>query len=80
VKLLTLEQAADLLGAVNARTLRARIRRGELPAVKTGRAYLVSAEDVARLYTPMVRVPLARPGRETPTQRAERQLREAGIG
>jgi excisionase family DNA binding protein len=79
VKLLTLDQASALLGPVTVAMLRARVRRGELPAVKAGRSYLVSAEDIARLYAPTVRGE-AKPRRnESERARIDRQLRAAGI-
>jgi excisionase family DNA binding protein len=79
VRLLTLEQAATCLGAVTVRMLRTRIRRGQLPAVKAGRQYLVTADDVASLYTPVAKPRPQKGTRESDRARMERQLRAAGI-
>jgi excisionase family DNA binding protein len=56
-KLITLKTAASRYEGVSTLQLRVLIARGQLPAVRPGgsRAYLVSLEDVDRLFTPTLR-------------------------
>jgi excisionase family DNA binding protein len=77
--LLTLDEAIAPYRGVTIPMVRAWIRRGELPAVRAGRGYLVDPADLAARLRPTLRTPPARPSRESETARAERQLREAGI-
>jgi hypothetical protein len=77
--LVTLETARKPYESVSVRTLREAIARGALPASKIGRCLMVSPADVAALFAPKLRRQPRRPQRETPNQRAERQLRAAGI-
>jgi excisionase family DNA binding protein len=78
-RLVTLDVAIAIYKGVSLRTARNWIRDGKLPAAKAGRGYLVDPADVARLLTPQLRTPPTKPGRESPTARAERQLAQAGI-
>ncbi len=64
---------------IKPRAARAMIARGELPAVRRGRAYLVRREDVERVFAPTIRSPPARNKRESETARLHRQLAAAGI-
>jgi hypothetical protein len=77
--LVTLETARKPYESITVRMLRAAIARGNLAATKIGRNLMVSPADVATLFTPKLRPVPARPRRETPTQRADRQLRAAGF-
>ena len=79
-RLVTLERAIEPYDGLTVPMLRAWIRRGELAAVKAGKGYLVAPEDVAARLRPQLRQQAERRVRETETQRAERQLAEAGIG
>jgi len=76
--LIPLDEACQLF-SISIRTGRRMVRTGQLPATKPGREYLVSADDMAALLRPTLRPATSRAGRESPTARAERQLREAGI-
>lgn len=78
MRLLTLDEASARLGAVSVRVLRACIARGTLPAVKVGRAWLVTEADLARTFTPATR-PSAPRRQQTPTERSIAQLRAAGF-
>lgn len=79
-ELVTLEVASARIG-VPVRALRSQIHRGHLPAARPPgtRAYLVDMADLRRLYTPVARTSPQRSSRETPTERAERQLAKAGL-
>jgi hypothetical protein len=77
--LVTLETARKPYESVSVRILRAMIARGDLPATKIGRNLMVSPADVAALFAPKLRQVPSRPRRETPKQRADRQLRAAGF-
>jgi excisionase family DNA binding protein len=79
VKLVTLGMAIAPYHGVSLRTARNWIRDGKLAAVKVGPRYLVDPSDVARLLTPTLRPKAAKRGRESETERIDRQLREAGI-
>jgi excisionase family DNA binding protein len=78
-RLVTLDIAIAPYRGVSLRTARNWIRDGRLPAARAGRGYLVDPLDVERLLAPTLRQPLPRAERESPTARAERQLREAGV-
>jgi excisionase family DNA binding protein len=78
-RLVTLDIAIAPYRGVSLRTARNWIRDGLLPAARAGRGYLVDPADVANLLRPVVRPATANPERETPSQREQRQLREAGI-
>jgi hypothetical protein len=60
--------------------VRAWIRRGELAATRAGKSYLIDPVDLAARLRPTLRAPRPPTRRESPTQRTERQLRQAGIG
>ena len=77
--LVTLETARKPYEAVSVRMLRALIALGKLPVTKIGRNLMVSPADVATLFAPKVRPASPRLRRETPNQRADRQLRAAGM-
>jgi hypothetical protein len=78
--LVPLDEAVRPYHGVTVRMLRARINGGLLPAVKMGRAYLVSPSDVAALLTPkLLATPATKRKRETEHERAVRQLAQAGI-
>jgi excisionase family DNA binding protein len=65
---------------VSVRQARSMIARGELPAVRTGRSYLVAREDVERVFAPrLAKCPKPPRARESERSRAERQLLAAGI-
>ena len=66
-------------GAVTIEMVRAWIRRGELPATKAGKSYLISPEDLAARLAPRLRGAPTKQTRETPAQRETRQLQNAGI-
>jgi hypothetical protein len=58
---------------------RARIRCGQLPATRVGRAYLVDPLDVAMWLAPRTLPTVERPRRESSAQRDARQLAAAGF-
>jgi excisionase family DNA binding protein len=78
--LVTLDEAIRPYKGVSLRMIRGWIACGRLPATRLGRAYLVAPSDVAALLTPKLRAVPDRQRRETPTERAERQLAAAGVG
>lgn len=58
-ELITLDEAAEIVSATN-KQLRAKIRRGLLPASKVGKSYRISPADLLALYRPVATE--ARPG------------------
>ena len=77
-ELITLDEAVRKY-PISKRTIRHKIATGELPASKPGRALLICDADLARLLAPTLRTAVARPKPESPTARAKRQLRSAGL-
>ncbi len=59
--LLTVAEAASALRMGYRGTLAA-IRRGQIPAVRLGKAYRLRAEDVRAVVTPASHAPTTRPG------------------
>lgn len=78
-RLVTLDIAIAPYRGVSLRTARNWIRDGKLPATKAGRGYLVSPDDVAALLRPVLRTPASGAKRESPNERAARQLAAAGL-
>jgi excisionase family DNA binding protein len=74
-----IDQAIVPYAGVTVPMVRAWIRRGELPAVRAGKSYLIDPRDLALRLTPKLRPRKEGKKRETPTARALRQLRNAGI-
>jgi hypothetical protein len=79
-ELATLEVVAEMVRGVTVRQLRAQVARGALPAAKVGKCLVVRIEDVRALYRPVAREPAPGRRRLSPTERADQQLREAGVG
>jgi excisionase family DNA binding protein len=77
--LMTIEEAIGRYHGVTRAMVRAWIRRGEFPAVRAGKSYLIDPRDLEHRLRPTLRTSTARPVRESPTARAERQLQRAGI-
>ena len=61
------------------RALRALIHRGELPARKVGKGYVILESDLLALFAPVVRPPVERRARQSSTVRALEQLAAAGL-
>lgn len=75
----TIKVAIKPYDGVTEAMVRAWVRRGELPAVKAGKSYLIAPADLAARLRPRLREPVTKVGRESETARITRQLREAGV-
>lgn len=78
-ELLTVDEAAALKRAT-ARQIRARIKAGQLPAIRPAgaRSYLIAISDLDRCYAPTLRQP-APQKRTSPAARERDQLAKAGF-
>jgi excisionase family DNA binding protein len=78
MRYLSLDEAGERVRR-SARALRALIHAGRLPAVKVGKSYVITEEDLLALFRPVLRPHMGIERGESPRSREARQLSQAGF-
>jgi excisionase family DNA binding protein len=78
MRYLSLDEAGECVRR-SPRALRALIHAGRLPAVKVGKSYVITEEDLHAVFRPVLRQPRTLGERLTPNQRVDRDLANGGF-